>query len=93
MTESKKTVDNYYDAVARRYHEPYEMERLYDLSAPYPANYFRLQLLLNSLILVLKLDLVTDCSLDSKIAEKPFHKIKALVNRLIFRRNLKSPTN
>ncbi len=50
MTESKKAVGNHYDAAASRYHEQYERDRLYDLSASYPANYFRLQLLLNSFI-------------------------------------------
>jgi len=50
MSEGKKSVDSYYDAVASRYSEQYERDRLYDLSASYPANYFRLQLLLNSFI-------------------------------------------
>ena len=50
MSESKKSVDSHYDAVASRYHERYERNRLYDLSLPYPADYFRLQLLLNSVI-------------------------------------------
>jgi len=48
MPESKKAVENHYDVAANRYHEQYERDRLYDLSASYPANYFRLQLLLNS---------------------------------------------
>jgi len=50
MLESRKSVDSHYDAVAGRYHEQYERDRLYDLAAPYPANYFRLQLLLNSFV-------------------------------------------
>lgn len=50
MTKSKHSVDNHYDAAASQYHEQYERDRLYDLSASYPANYFRLQLLLNSFI-------------------------------------------
>ena len=50
MSEEKKSVSNHYDAVAAQYHEQYERERLFDLSSPYPANYFRLQLLLNSFI-------------------------------------------
>ena len=50
MTENKKSVDNHYDAAASQYHEQYERDRLHDLSASYPANYFRLQLLLNSFI-------------------------------------------
>jgi len=50
MSEGTKSVSCHYDAVAARYHEQYERERLYDLSRPYPANYFRLQLLLHSFI-------------------------------------------
>lgn len=45
-----KSVSSHYDAAAARYHEQYERENLYDHSRPYPANYFRLQLLLNSFI-------------------------------------------
>lgn len=37
----------YYDAVAENYHLFYDGD-LFDLSQPYPANYFRLQLLLKS---------------------------------------------
>jgi SAM-dependent methyltransferase len=47
LREIKDKVSRYYDAAAR-YHEQYEKDRLYDLSAAYPANYFRLQLLLDS---------------------------------------------
>jgi 2-polyprenyl-3-methyl-5-hydroxy-6-metoxy-1,4-benzoquinol methylase len=47
---SKKVVEKHYNAAASQYHEQYERERLHDLSASYPANYFRLQLLLNSFI-------------------------------------------
>jgi len=50
MPKSKKSVDSYYDAVADRYHERYERKNLHDLSASYPANYFRLQLLMNSFV-------------------------------------------
>lgn len=50
MPEDKKSIDSHYDAAASRYHEQYERNRLHDLSASYPANYFRLQLLLNSFI-------------------------------------------
>jgi 2-polyprenyl-3-methyl-5-hydroxy-6-metoxy-1,4-benzoquinol methylase len=50
MSESKKSVDSHYDAIASRYHEQYERDKLYDLSASYPSRYFRLQLLLNSFI-------------------------------------------
>lgn len=42
-------VSKHYDAAAAaNYQQQYERERLFDLSRPYPANYFRLQLLLNS---------------------------------------------
>ncbi len=41
-------VSKYYDAVAANYDQQYETAGLHDLSRPYPANYFRLQLLLNS---------------------------------------------
>ncbi len=50
MSEIKKSVSEHYDAAANRYHEQYARDRLYDLSASYPANYFRLQLLINSFI-------------------------------------------
>ena len=50
MSEIKKSVSEHYDAAADQYHEQYERDRLYDLSASYPANYFRLQLLINSFI-------------------------------------------
>jgi 2-polyprenyl-3-methyl-5-hydroxy-6-metoxy-1,4-benzoquinol methylase len=46
----KNSIDIHYDARAEHYHEQYERDRLYDLSAPYAANYFRLQLLLNSFV-------------------------------------------
>jgi len=48
MAGKRKSVDEYYDAVATDYHEQYERESLFDISRKYPANYFRLQLLLNS---------------------------------------------
>jgi len=41
-------VSKHYDAAAAGYQQQYEREGLFDLSRPYPANYFRLQLLLNS---------------------------------------------
>ena len=46
MNESN--VSQYYDAVAAGYEQQYEREGLHDVSRSYPANYFRLQLLLNS---------------------------------------------
>lgn len=50
MSENKTTkpVSSHYDAVAARYNEQYDREKIYDLSRPYPANHFRLQHLLNS---------------------------------------------
>lgn len=50
--EKKKTgrVGAYYDAVAESYHEQYRRDRLYDTGMPYPANYFRLQLLLSAFL-------------------------------------------
>ena len=50
MSEIKKKINNHYDAIANQYHKQYEKDKLYDLSAAYPGNYFRLQLLLNSFI-------------------------------------------
>jgi len=46
----KDRINTHYDARAEHYHEQYERAKLNDLSAPYPANYFRLQLLINSFI-------------------------------------------
>lgn len=45
---NQSAVSKHYDAVAVNYHQQYEREGLHNLSRPYPANYFRLQLLLNS---------------------------------------------
>ncbi len=50
MTDPSKSIDSHYDARADGYHEQYERDRLYDLNAPYAANYFRLQMLLNSFV-------------------------------------------
>jgi 2-polyprenyl-3-methyl-5-hydroxy-6-metoxy-1,4-benzoquinol methylase len=44
------SVADHYDATAEKYHERYERNNLYNLAHKYPANYFRLQLLLNSFI-------------------------------------------
>jgi 2-polyprenyl-3-methyl-5-hydroxy-6-metoxy-1,4-benzoquinol methylase len=46
MANETQFVRKHYDAVAANYHEQYESGSLYDVSKPYPANYFRLQLLL-----------------------------------------------
>ncbi len=43
-------ISEHYDASAANYHLQYERELLNDPSHAYPANYFRLQLLLNSFI-------------------------------------------
>jgi len=43
-------VSKHYDAVAAGYQRQYQRDGLLDLSRPYPANYFRLQLLLNSFV-------------------------------------------
>jgi 2-polyprenyl-3-methyl-5-hydroxy-6-metoxy-1,4-benzoquinol methylase len=44
----QSAVSKHYDAIAAGYQRQYEREGLHDLTRPYPANYFRLQLLLNS---------------------------------------------
>ena len=44
------SVADHYDASAATYHQMYEREGIRDLSRGYPANFFRLQLLLNSFI-------------------------------------------
>ena len=48
MLEPEKRVSQHYDAAAATYHEQYLQDRLYDTTSDYPANFFRLQLLLNS---------------------------------------------
>ncbi len=52
MADSKieGSVSSHYDAAADQYHEQYQREKLYDLAREYPANYFRLQLLINSFL-------------------------------------------
>lgn len=50
VSESLKSVAAHYDAAAAQYHEQYEKEKLFDTAVEYPANYFRLQLLLNSFV-------------------------------------------
>lgn len=44
------SVADFYDATAATYHQIYERAGLRDLTRGYPANYFRLQLLLNSFV-------------------------------------------
>ena len=48
--EPQAQVSDHYDAVAENYAKQYQKEELLDLDQPYPANYFRLQLLLKRLI-------------------------------------------
>ena len=45
-----RTVASHYDASATNYHVQYERSSLTDLSVSYPANYFRMQMLINSFI-------------------------------------------
>lgn len=45
---TRSDVSKFYDAVASDYDRQYDTNGLRDLTRPYPANYFRLQLLLNS---------------------------------------------
>lgn len=44
------SVADHYDASAEKYHEIYERDGLRDLSRAYPANYHRLQLLINAFV-------------------------------------------
>lgn len=46
--DRQRPVSEYYDAAAATYHEQYDRNRLLDPTRPYPANYFRLDLLLDS---------------------------------------------
>jgi 2-polyprenyl-3-methyl-5-hydroxy-6-metoxy-1,4-benzoquinol methylase len=50
MKDHTESVSHHYDAGAKNYHLQYDRELLHDTSRDYPANYFRLQLLLNSFI-------------------------------------------
>jgi 2-polyprenyl-3-methyl-5-hydroxy-6-metoxy-1,4-benzoquinol methylase len=50
MSQKHEDVSKHYDAAAANYHEQYRRDLLYDLSKDYPANYFRVQLLLNSFV-------------------------------------------
>ncbi|SDK88680.1 Methyltransferase domain-containing protein [Maridesulfovibrio ferrireducens] len=43
-------VENFYDGVAEGYSEQYERENIQNIQCDYPANYFRLQLLMNSFV-------------------------------------------
>src|SRR6266699_7178136 len=46
----EEPVKAHYDAVSSTYHRQYERNGLQDISREYPANYFRLQLLLNTFV-------------------------------------------
>ena len=48
MSEDKNSVIEHYDASANTSHELYDDQNILDTSVSYPANYFRLQLLLKS---------------------------------------------
>lgn len=54
MVEKQETtgdrVVRHYDAVAETYHLQYEADTLHDIGREYPANYFRLELLVNSFV-------------------------------------------
>jgi len=46
----EESVRAHYDAVSSTYHRQYEQDGLHDISREYPANYFRLQTLLNTFV-------------------------------------------
>ena len=50
-----KNISAYYDSVADNYELQYARDNLYDTKLVYPANYFRLQLLINSFIMLKQL--------------------------------------
>ena len=50
MNSKTDSVQQHYDGSAENYHLQYERQLLSDFDRPYPANYFRLHLLLNSFI-------------------------------------------
>ncbi|MCA9806187.1 MAG: class I SAM-dependent methyltransferase [Cyanobacteria bacterium HKST-UBA02] len=50
MSNKSELVEKHYDGCASDYHLQYERDSLSDTSRPYPANYFRLHLLLNSFV-------------------------------------------
>ena len=49
-SDKENKVADYYDASSVDYHLQYERDTLSDTTQPYPANYFRMQMLLNSFI-------------------------------------------
>lgn len=50
MSKKHYSVSEHYDKVAEEYHQQYNHEILYDPKRSYPANYFRLQLLISSFL-------------------------------------------
>lgn len=50
MADKKNLIQQHYDASAKDYHLQYERDLLTDLNREYPANYFRLHLLINSFL-------------------------------------------
>ncbi|MGH8336292.1 MAG: class I SAM-dependent methyltransferase, partial [Gammaproteobacteria bacterium] len=48
MNKKNPTVSKHYDAAAKQYHLQYDRDLIYNTELEYPANYFRLQTLLNS---------------------------------------------
>lgn len=50
MNSESSLVQQHYDASAENYHLQYEGAMLSDINRDYPANYFRLQLLINSFV-------------------------------------------
>jgi 2-polyprenyl-3-methyl-5-hydroxy-6-metoxy-1,4-benzoquinol methylase len=48
MSSNKNEIQNHYDGSAENYHLQYERDLISDITRDYPANYFRLHLLLNS---------------------------------------------
>jgi 2-polyprenyl-3-methyl-5-hydroxy-6-metoxy-1,4-benzoquinol methylase len=50
MSKEKNLVQQHYDASAENYHLQYERDLLFDTTRDYPANYFRLHLLLSSFV-------------------------------------------
>lgn len=48
MTKSKNNIADHYDGSAENYHLQYERDLLSDVTRLYPANYFRMHLLINS---------------------------------------------
>ena len=50
MDERRTKIRSHYDATAETYHSKYDRDNIYDTTLKYPANYVRLQLLLNAFV-------------------------------------------